>query len=105
MLYSYTAVVFNVGENTPRGRFGDLRDLGGDFSFQEGDFHWCKRRGSRRIPKYFDVVKIPEKINGNMGKISELHYHLPVCVHHAASGVLDFSRIVCVIQFYCTDIG
>jgi len=27
MLYSCTAVVFNVGENTPRGRFGDLRRL------------------------------------------------------------------------------
>jgi len=49
------------GRKPPWGRFGDLRDLGGDFSLQEDDFHWCKRRGSRRIPKYFDVVKIPEK--------------------------------------------
>jgi len=53
-------VAFNVGENTPRGRFGDLRDLRGDFSLQEGDFQWCRRPGCRRIPKYFDVVKIPE---------------------------------------------
>jgi len=61
MLYSNATVVFNVGESTPRGRFGDLRDLGGDFSLQEGDFHWCNRQGSRRIPKRFDMVKIREK--------------------------------------------
>jgi len=41
------SVVFNVGEIAPQGRlhalwgrFCDLRDLGGDFGFQGGDF--CK---------------------------------------------------------------
>jgi len=61
MLYLCKAMVFNVGEDTPRGRFGDLRDLWGDFSLQEGDFHWCRRRGSRRITKSFDIMKIPKK--------------------------------------------
>jgi len=33
----------------------------GDFSFQEGDFHWCRRPGCRRIPNRFDMMKIREK--------------------------------------------
>jgi len=43
-------VVFNLGEIAPRGRFYalwglfcDLRDLGGEFSFQGGDFCRFKR--------------------------------------------------------------
>jgi len=97
ILYSCTTVVFNVGENTPWGRFGDLRDLRGDFSLQEGDFQWCKRRGSRRIPKSFDMMKIQEKSMEILAKSLKSINIASLCT--PARGGLDFSRIVCVLLY------